>query len=196
MNVKTQLLTVSLSGILVLSGYANADIVDLSTRKISVISNSQPITQTPESSQNQSQTQRMIQTPSNTNYAFPIDLKQGYWAMTTMLNNIASTVRFSDSYIHIYQFQCHPDGSFEKLKTYSYELEPSQTGMGLKREDGSHYSELRLIKFEPKQTLFMHQNFIANLELRQAMPNGIDLHYVYSPNLVPVCQNIAETNSK
>ncbi|WP_019673814.1 hypothetical protein [Psychrobacter lutiphocae] len=171
--MKKQLLA-GLTSLLMLSSYAYAELIDQSAQRQAVIPS---VTETV--------TSAVIQV--NQNDTFPQEIGEGYWAMTQTIDGISHTVEFKDNHIVIHQFQCHANGNIDKLPVHSYELEPSMSGMGLKREDGTHYSELKLIKFEPKKSLHLHQNFLANFELRQAMPNGIDLHYIYSPNLAPIC---------
>ena len=181
-------LVVGASGLLMLSGlsgYANADLMDNSGQRLVRIAPSQNAQQAQSSNLNQADIK--AQAVADANYAFPESIQDGYWAMLSSIDGTSTTVEFSDKYIHIHRFQCLPDGSYQKLDAHNYAMEPVANGMGLKRNDGSHYSQLNLIKFEPKKSLLMHQSFIANLELKRAMPEGVDLQYTYTPELVPAC---------
>lgn len=168
-----------------LSGYANADLIDNSRQRVVRIVPSLHAQQA--QSRHSSQASVNAQAVVDTDYAFPKGIQDGYWAMLSSVDGTSSTVEFSDGYIHIHRFQCLPDGSYQKLDAHNYAMEPVANGMGLKRNDGSHYSQLNLIKFEPKKSLLMHQSFIANLELKRALPEGVDLQYIYTPELVPAC---------
>lgn len=182
MNFKTKLI-VGISVSFMLANAANAELIDNSSRSLTVTN----VTQSSQKIKVNEADRTKAQGISNQRYTFPKEIEEGYWAMTTSIDGIASTVNFSDNYIHIHQFQCLPDGTSKPLETYTYEMEPSSSSMGLKRKDGSHYSELQFISFEPQKSLIMHQSFVANLELKRAMPDGVNLQYVFTPKLKPAC---------
>ncbi len=132
------------------------------------------------------QSPTMTTPQNNQNYAFPSEITDGYWAATTPIDGEAVVVKFSKEVTTNYHFDCNTNGSYRQVDENKYTLIPSKTGMGLKFEDESVFSELSVVRLAPKQVLILNQSF-TNPEIQRAMPDGLEFAYIYMSTLKPIC---------
>ncbi len=123
----------------------------------------------------------------NNTYQLPQQIYDGYWAMTAGMGGQAAVVNFRrDGTSYNYRFKCYTDGSYQQAAVEKYNLKPNLTAVGLQYENEPVFSQVKVIKLTPKQTLVLNQSF-SDPELQQAYPNGQEFTYTYKPTLEPVC---------
>ncbi|GAA0316829.1 hypothetical protein [Psychrobacter aestuarii] len=104
-----------------------------------------------------------------------------------MIDNHAVVVKFEKDFNVLFYFECQSDANFKLDTVYKNETVPRAESMGIKDSKGVIWTELRVTDIVPKQTLSLHQNYIANTKRKRENPNGKDYTYTYTPTLTPNC---------
>lgn len=134
----------------------------------------------------QSQSSSTPSSQTKQSYKFPKEIYEGYWAMPAAIEGESVVVNFREGASNNYRFKCNANGNFQQISVEKNKLEPSATGMVLRLDNEPLMSELRLVRLAPKQVLILNQNFLVP-ELKQAMPDGLEMAYIYTPTLKPLC---------
>ncbi len=119
-------------------------------------------------------------------YSFPKEIDSGYWARVKDIRDEAVVVDFNGQTAQNYRFKCQADGSYRQLSVESVNLIPSATGMQVQYADEPIFSELRVVDYQPRQSLKLKQTF-THVDLKNVVHEDREFSYRYTSTLKPLC---------